>query len=765
MPVRRGRWLYLTISLVGLALYLWAFRAQIDLARAPEGFPPEEIVYPVRLEGIEAGSPREVRFLVEAFPAGATVTLTASDGRAVSTVLPRAFPPAYLIIEVLSALFFWAVAAFVFAPRADRGEDRGVVRDFYWCTFLYGLGVMSGGVYATRDLTLEQAARGLIQLGCLAALPVLFLHLTVHFPRSLYGRERLRGLFPALSALAVALVVWQSAAFLGYFAASEPERAGAIWRSGAVADLLLVIQVVVGFVILFVKSRKLQLTRERKQTKWLLWGFCIGVTPYVFLRSLPQLLGWDAPMSPIVDRVLELTIPIAFVLAVVRYQFMNIDVIIRRSIIYGALAASMVAIYLAAALAMGRPWAETTGGARWVVLLAVGAFAGFVFWPLRRWIGTWVDRMFFKTDFDYAKRLAALESRLESATTQREVAEVLAGFLDRVLAPRAHAVVVHEGEARITVGTLPVEAALAVDVPMRRGDARYGSLLLGPRRNDRRYIEPDLELLDRTAAAAASALERLRLVQSAAEEASARRRLDELNRLKNDFLFRVAHDLRTPLASISWSAANLLDGVVGEVRAPQREYLDSIKGAAEHLNRLVSNLLEITRLEQGLHALDLSAVDVRDVVGQAAATVRPLAREKDVEIVIDEARGLPSALADADKLGIVAVNVLDNAIKYAPRGSRVEIGFPELGGGDVGFRVRDHGPGFGAADRAALFDRFRQGEPSPHSQRRGFGLGLTIVKTYMDLMHGGVECEDHPEGGAMITCRLPVHRPVNAPAI
>ena len=586
----------------------------------------------------------------------------------------------------------------------------------------------------------------------------------------------------------------------------KPGRAGAIWRSGNLADLLLVVQVLVGFAILFVKSRRLELTRERQQTKWLLWGFCVGVTPYVFLRTLPQLLGLDPPMSPIADRVLELTIPVAFVLAVVRYQFMDIDVIIRRSLIYGALAGVMVAIYLAAALAMGQPW-EGEGGSRWVLPLAVGAFAGLVFSPLQRWIGAWVDRVFFKVDFDFEKRLGALEARLESASTQREVAEVLAGFLDRALAPRTHGVVVNDGEAQVVAGTMPPTEALAVDavlaarthgagaivaapnatsrpeiedpgfpgshgsagtavgVPMRRAVTGYGSLLLGPRRNDRRYIEPDFALLERMAALGTSALERLRLVQSAAEEASARRRLDELNRLKNEFLFRVAHDLRTPLASITWSAANLLDGVVGEMRDPQREYLDSIQGAAEHLNRLVSNLLEIARLEQGPKTLEAGSVDMTGVLRRAAAAIRPLAIEKDLEIVFEDAGELPRAHANADKLGIVAMNLLDNAIKYAPRGSRVEIGFSAFGDREVGFRVRDHGPGFGEVDRNALFDRFRQGEPSPHSQRQGIGLGLYIVKSYLDLMHGGVECEDHPEGGARITCRLPVHQPESAPAV
>jgi signal transduction histidine kinase len=268
----------------------------------------------------------------------------------------------------------------------------------------------------------------------------------------------------------------------------------------------------------------------------------------------------------------------------------------------------------------------------------------------------------------------------------------------------------------------------------------------------------------RCAAAAAENIERLFLVQAVAEESVARHRLDELNRLKNEFFSRVAHDLRTPLASISWAVQNLRDGLAGELSPPQHDYVDSMGAAAAHLNRLVNNLLEISRLERADYSFETEPLHLTGVLQEALRALEPLAAARKVRFVVQGAAGSRPVLGNAERLGEVIVNLLENALRFSPDAAVVEIMLHEPADGHLAFSVRDHGPGLGGLDPAQLFARFGQGVPSPYSQEHGFGLGLHIAKSHVEMMGGSVEAADHGAGGAVFTVRLPLSPDPEAPA-
>jgi signal transduction histidine kinase len=384
-----------------------------------------------------------------------------------------------------------------------------------------------------------------------------------------------------------------------------------------------------------------------------------------------------------------------------------------------------------------------------------------------------------------------------------ELARVLDEFLVDALAPKQHAVLLRENEAYVARGSSPMDswvrlaerellpgwgdtiappgagglraapnststpeieltnlpaplekAGIVIVQPLGPAGSPVGAMLLGRKRTERRYIEPDLNLLRRAAAAAGTVLERIDLIQAAAAEAQARRQAEELDRLKSDFLSRVAHDLRTPLASILWSTENLLDGISGPLTDDQAEYLRAVRASAGHLNRLVDNLLEISRLEQGRASFELEPVRLDQVVEQALLTLQPLAQEKRIRLSV-EGQATRPVQGNAEKLLEVVLNLVDNAIKYSPRDGDVEIRLAPAAAGWQELAVRDHGPGLGDLDPELLFERFRQGSRQPASEQQGFGLGLYIVRSYVELMGGEVTAANHPAGGAIFACRLP----------
>lgn len=200
--------------------------------------------------------------------------------------------------------------------------------------------------------------------------------------------------------------------------------------------------------------------------------------------------------------------------------------------------------------------------------------------------------------------------------------------------------------------------------------------------------------------------------------------LEQLDAAKSNFVATVSHELRTPLTSIRLTLGNLLDGVVGDLERKPRAAIDRVRHDVERLDRIVRDTLALARLEAGAERLDASRCDLRDIAESAVELVRPMATEADVRVEIS---GSASAVVDRDLIGRVFVNLLDNAIKFAPAGSEVRI---ELDG--CGFRILDKGPGFGVENP---FDAFVQGE-SDGVKNAGVGLGLAIVRQLVEL-HGG----------------------------
>ena len=791
------QWRYYLVCAAGFAIALLAYRAQWRCSDFPPDFAARELAYPAAVAGYRAATPERLRFLVESWPPGTALIITDASGapNVVTTVLRQG--PLALVLTGLGGMVFLTVAAFFFAPHVAR---PGAAL-FFWLCYLYGLAIMVGGVFFPRENTLLLTALGLVQYACLAALPVIFVRMSLVFPRRSVVLDRWPWLVPTLVVVATVAFGWEALVSLRYYADPTPAHGESITPAHTFADLFMVVLTVAGIVTVAVRGRRLELTRERVQVRWLLWGFTIGAAPYVLLRTLPTLVGLPPLLPEHVDRVIELAIPVAFVMTVVRHQFLDIDVIIRRSLLYALIAAALLTFYLLVGLAFGHRFETPRGLDPWIPPVLLGLGAGIAFLPLRRGLGRWIDRTFFKLAYDQDRVLAQLDGELATIADRASLAKVLLRHVRAALLPDHAAVAVVRNDDLVVAGDLDADTArvalecLGRDAPHRfalsaaplstslpelersdfpdrlrtagvvlmqpflGGDDLEGFVLMGPRKTGRRWVEQDVSFLVASAKIAGGHLERIMLQQAVAEEVLARERFAELNRLKSEFLAQVAHDLRTPVAGIAWSARNLLDGIAGELSPAQAESVRAVALSGGHLDRLVNNLLEISRLDQTTPQLELVPVPVAEVWQGAMDMIRPLAQAKGVQLEIHGCAAAPAVLGHRDKLMEVAANLLDNAVKYAAPDTLVEVVCHEPTQGSHAVSVRDRGPGLGGQTVADLLDRFAQGRPSPHSSQKGFGLGLHIVATYLELMGGSLEAEDHAGGGAVFTARLPLAQP------
>jgi signal transduction histidine kinase len=231
-------------------------------------------------------------------------------------------------------------------------------------------------------------------------------------------------------------------------------------------------------------------------------------------------------------------------------------------------------------------------------------------------------------------------------------------------------------------------------------------------------------------------------------------RLREVDQLKSDFLGNVSHELRTPLAAVKGYVDNLLDGVAGPLTDKPRHYLGRVRDNTDRLGRMVSDLLDITRIEAGKIELIPRALPVADLVADAIDGLRHVADERRVRVVPDLAACSP-VWADPDRVHQVLTNLLANAIKFSPPGGQVTVAARPDAGGLVRLAVEDTGPGIPPAERERVFDKFYQVGRLESDRPPGTGLGLTIARHLVELHGGRIWVEDAPDGGAAFVLLLP----------
>jgi signal transduction histidine kinase len=292
--------------------------------------------------------------------------------------------------------------------------------------------------------------------------------------------------------------------------------------------------------------------------------------------------------------------------------------------------------------------------------------------------------------------------------------------------------------------------ATVMVVPIVIG-AQVEGLLYVDNRTPRPFSDRDEAILRQLADHAAIAIRNAQLLAAAQR---ARAEAENANRMKDEFLATLSHELRTPLNAILGWAVTLrtarLDG------AAAARALEAIERNARAQSQLIEDLLDISRIVNGKLRLDLRLVDLRAVVEAALDAVHPAARAKSIELVpaLDPRAG--AVQGDPHRLQQVAWNLLTNAIKFTPRGGRIDVGLARVDA-SVELTVRDTGQGIAPRMLPFVFDRFRQADSSS-TRRQGLGIGLALVKNLTELHGGQAKAESAGVGqGATFRVRLPLH--------
>lgn len=236
-------------------------------------------------------------------------------------------------------------------------------------------------------------------------------------------------------------------------------------------------------------------------------------------------------------------------------------------------------------------------------------------------------------------------------------------------------------------------------------------------------------------------------------------KLRELNQAKTDFLSMVSHELRSPLTSIKGYTALMLAGRAGEINENQKRFLKIVEEQSDHLTTLITDLLNLSRIEAGQIKINKSSVSLKAVAETVVERMRPHFEQKNISLTALIQDNLVFVYADKDKLIQVLANLLTNAFKFTPENGRVIVEVTEKED-MVEARIGDTGIGIPPEELEKIFEKFYQVDSSSTRQTGGAGLGLAIVKRIIEMHEGKVWAEsDGVNKGSRFCFQLPAFRP------
>jgi signal transduction histidine kinase len=502
--------------------------------------------------------------------------------------------------------------------------------------------------------------------------------------------------------------------------------------------------------------------RTRQQMKVVLISCIIALAPILIFNIIPQVTSEPLLIPPGFSFLFFAFIPLGLGYAVFTQRLMDIEVFIRRSIIYGLVTMIMAAI-LSTALLVAVVFHEMIGVLGDIlVALALGGIAAALFGPIKNGIERGVDRLFYRDRYDYRKIIQNLNLSLNSQITFNDISRLIVGTTVNTLNLAGGCLLIQTmtrsleiGAAQGTLAEKSKEAqllalmaqrepavefpqsadtldpGLAFIIPLKTMEKEVGILCLAPKITRQDFSSYDIYLLQGIASVAATALHRAMLVRDVS--------------LRDVFVSVASHELRTPLTAVLGYADLLMHRDPPE--PTRKQWLEYILQNSQRVSSIVDDLLNVSRIQSGKININLEASSVPELLEGALSLIKETSEKH--KFIVDLEPGLPRVMVDHDKFGQVIVNFLSNAVKYSPKGGRITLSARhDTEKKRVIVSVADEGMGISEADREQLFTTFHRIQRQETKGIRGSGLGLYIAKEWTEAMGGTIWLESQLNKGS-----------------
>jgi len=492
--------------------------------------------------------------------------------------------------------------------------------------------------------------------------------------------------------------------------------------------------------------------RTKQQMKIVLIGCLAALIPLLVLNLLPQAIwGQGQTIIPAGFSILFIVfIPFGMGYSIVTQKLMDIDIVIRRSVIYG-LVTMIMAVILSAAILVTVNFQKVIGVPQRIFLaLVLSGIATALFGPTKKGIENLVDKYLYKDRYDYRQIIQRLNTSLNLLKDLSDISRLIVGTTVQTLnlaggclfiknqsgsfeVSATQGIFVDNQKSILTLisqqdssiefpnSASSLDLNVSYLIPLEAGEKEVGILCLSQKNLRQDFSSDDLFLIEGIASVAAMSLRSAMLIRDVST--------------RDTFVSIASHELRSPLTSISGYAELLMRKEPPE--ATRKQWLQYILDNTQKITDMVDDLLNVTRIQSGKVVMKLEKVNLSDIFEERLAIAQESAGKH--QFVIDIEQGLPPVLVDRDKFGEVIGNLLSNAVKYSPNGGCITLSARhELQNHRVVISIIDQGIGIGPADRDSLFTTFHRIQRAETQGIRGSGLGLYIAKEWTKAMGGEI---------------------------
>ena len=721
----------------------------------------------------------------------AITVLTKQGNKNVIIKLTNFYSAFYIISTTVVAFLFFIIAVFVLIKK----PKLLAAHIYHWASI--GIAVMMCLTWSNLNTFpgfSEYILRIPLHLAYLIV-PPLFVHFTLIFPRdnTTKWRRLLYTYYIVASVLAVLInIVFIYALYV--FNDSSIDTYLLLFNIVRVYLIIGVILSISFFVTALIVEKG---SVEKKQLKWLLFGFIIGPLSFVFLWVLPILFYGKALVPEELVMILLCAVPITFAIAIIKYHLLNIDEVLNRSIVYAIVILLLLVLYSSAIFIFVSSFHvsdQTIVSAVAAVLLAV------LFQPMKTKVQQFVDRKFFRVQYNFREELNKFISRIKNYNDINSLAEYLVSEIDNLIPVekiafneiddktgklfiKSHknfndiankslriksenllrkrfqaAAIKNKVEADADISTIfqntLIRWKISLVVPIKSvKEELYGFLIMGNKKSGTRFTTEDVDLLKDVGINVGTTIERIKLQEQLILEKLTAERLEELNKQKSMFVSTVSHDFKTPLTSIKIFAEMLLENEKA-LSDKSKNHLGIIEGETDRLTRLINNVLDFSKIEKGVKDYSFREIHFNKIVKGVIELMHYTLKMK--EFSLDPKLGDFNDLiyGDADAITEAIENIISNAIRFSTDKKKISIStYSE--DNYVCVSVKDNGIGINPSDIKMIFDPFFRSENAKIKKIDGTGLGLPIVKHIVDEHKGKISIDSSLGFGSTFTLYFP----------
>ena len=532
---------------------------------------------------------------------------------------------------------------------------------------------------------------------------------------------------------------------------------------------------------------------ERKRLQWLLLGFFIGPFSFVIFWVLPILFIGHSLMPEAFILIFLTAIPITFSIAIIKYHLMDINLLVRRSVVYTIILAFIIITYVGIS-SLITLFVSDINPAFPSVLTALAVVA--LLQPVKAGIQKFVDKKFFRVEYDYREEQKRFLDDIKNIYYIQTLAELIVsrtdnlipvekiGFFElsnqtgrvKIIASKGWELlkgrsIRFESENLKTDMSIPVAVDDKVEpgLKIESADVKvfkrwgmvlvfpiksptgiiHGFLVLGAKKSGVRFLKDDVDLLCDVTFTSALAIDRIKLQEELILEHLEAKRLEELNELKSFFMHTITHELKTPLTSIKLFTEKLQDKK--HCSSEKADFfLKVIDGESDKLRRLIDNILDYARIEKGMKTYSQTRINLNLVIKKVIESMKYQFMISNQSVEVLNSSDEIFINADEEAIERAITNLLTNAIKYSSSESKTTIAVKKVNG-SAGVEVRDNGRGISNQDLKNIFEPFKRLKTVETKKIEGTGLGLAIVKHIMDAHNGRIEVESEIGKGSKFT--------------